>query len=356
MWSVDDRRTEMHESLVERLAGRTVALSLAALLAGCGGAATGLPTASTVVSTDATKGPTPTAAATEPSVTPVVITPTGVAEGEPLKELWTYEGSPASYAWAPAIDPDGKIWVAALALNEFWVLDRDGKLVETWGKSGSGDGQLSIKGSLGQVFGSIAFAPDRSFIVGDAGNRRVQLFDANRHFVRAFGTFGTADGQFAVISGVAVAPDGSIVVDDNDRLDVQVFDPSGAHLRTICPETSGPIAAVDASGTTWCLDDDQLQAWGTDGTMKFTVDLRGIITLGIGLAVAPNGHLFVASVNPEKGATEAPERLLELDANGTLLHVWPTGGEGIAVDPAGDRIYVASIDLKRVRAYALPGS
>ena len=82
----------------------------------------------------------------------------------------------------------------------------------------------------------------------------------------------------------------------------------------------------------------------------------GIITLGIGVAVAPNGHVFVASVDPGKAPAEAPERLLELDAKGTLLHVWPTGGEGIAIDPAGDRLYVTSVDLNRVRAYALPKS
>jgi hypothetical protein len=100
---------------------RALALSMAVLLAACGGGATGTPAAPNVASTNPSKEPTTTVASTEPAATPVVITPPRVAVSDPLEELWTYQGTPASYPWAPAIDPDGRIWVAALALNEFWV-------------------------------------------------------------------------------------------------------------------------------------------------------------------------------------------------------------------------------------------
>jgi DNA-binding beta-propeller fold protein YncE len=284
-----------------------------------------------------------------------VVVPPSLAPEAALKAVWTYQGSPASYTWAPAIDPKGRIWVAAFALDRFWVLDRDGKLVETWGQSGSGNGQLLLHGALGSAFGSIAFAPDGGFVVGDTGNHRVQRFGPDRSFKGAFGTFGTGNGQFATITGVALDSHGDIVVADNDRLDVQVFDPSGTWLRTICANNSGPLVAVDAADNLWCIaGDNQLQTWSPDGRQTRTIDLKGLITLGIGLAIGPDGHLFVSSVDPAATGEAASERLLELDSSGSLLHIWPTGGEGIAIDPAGDRIYVASVDLKRVRAYALP--
>jgi hypothetical protein len=356
----------MDRSNVERGLRRSIVLATAVVLAGCsGGTAATAPAPAPTTTSVASNAPVASTAVgsvqpTKPQPSPTVITPPSVAEGKPLKELWTYQGTPDSFTWAPAMDPKGRIWVAAFSANAFWVLDRDGKLVDTWGEEGSGDGQISIKGDLGHVFGSIAFGRDGSFVVGDGGHRRVEVFDADRRFVRSFGTFGNGDGQFVAIMGVSVAPDGSIVVADGDRLNAQVFDPSGAYVRTICAEPAegdaGVVTTVDASGTTWCLYGDQLEAWSRDGVHTSTVDLHGIITLGIGMTIAPNGHLFVASVDQARPVADQPERLLELDAKGTLLHVWPTGGEGIAIDPAGDRIYVSSIDLKRVRAYALPGA
>jgi hypothetical protein len=354
---------QVHRSFPVRAASRACALLIASALAACGGnAAAPTPASNATTGTPSLPPTAPVATVLPIGTAPVVtvITPPKIVISGPLRELWTYRGAPTSTAWAPVIGPKGRIWVAALSSNTFWVLDRDGKLVETWGTPGSGDGQISIKGDLGQVFGSIAFAPDGGFVVGDGGNRRIQVFDAQRRFVRAFGKFGDGPGQFVTISGVAMTPDGSIVVDDGDRLDVQVFDPSGTPLRTICDEQprndASPVTAVDASGTTWCIFDDQLEAFSPTGEHTVTVDLHGVITLGIGIAIAPNGHIFVASVDNNKPPAQAPERLLELDAHGTLLHVWPTGGEGIAIDPAGDRIYITSIDLERVRAYVLPAS
>jgi hypothetical protein len=44
-----------------------------------------------------------------------------------------------------------------------------------------------------------------------------------------------------------------------------------------------------------------------------------------------------------------------LDSTGKLLHAWPNGGEGIAVDPKGDRLYETFSDRTPVvRALTLP--
>jgi DNA-binding beta-propeller fold protein YncE len=297
--------------------------------------------------------PSPAAAPT-PAPSPKQLTAASMEPLPPLEQLWTYRGDPSSPTWAPAIDAQGHIWVAAFQLDQFWVLDRDGKRLETWGTSGAGDGQLSFKGDAGFAFGSIAFTPDGGFLVGDMRNHRIQRFAKDRSFVSKFGTFGSDDGQFVTITGLALGQGGEILVDDNDRLDVQEFDPTGAYVRTMCPKHSGPLIASDANGAVYCLDDGRLDKVGADGTSIWSLDASAYVTLGIGVAVAPNAHVFVASVDPDAPPATAPQRLLEIDSDGNLLRVWPTGGEGIAIDPKGNRIYIASADLAKVTAYALP--
>jgi hypothetical protein len=66
-------------------------------------------------------------------------------------------------------------------------------------------------------------------------------------------------------------------------------------------------------------------------------------------------HSLIRRRMPKPTADPA-ENLIEVDPTGTLLHVWPDGGEGIAIDPSGDRVDVTAVDLGAVRAYALPAA
>ncbi len=111
-----------------------------------------------------------------------------------------------------AVDPKtGEVWAAVPFDNLFWIFSRDGKYLESWGTAGSGAGQLDLNDHLQNPdgFGAIAFAPDGSFYVGDVGNYRIEKFDASRHFVKAWGTFGSDAGRFSQIT--AVATDGKTV-------------------------------------------------------------------------------------------------------------------------------------------------
>jgi hypothetical protein len=47
--------------------------------------------------------------------------------------------------------------------------------------------------------------------------------------------------------------------------------------------------------------------------------------------------------------------LLQLSPDGNLKRMWPNGAEGVAVDPAGDRVYLTNCnEHPGVSAYALP--
>ena len=102
------------------------------------------------------------------------------------------------------------------------------------GKSGSGDGEFNV------ATGVATDASGRIVYVTDQLNHRVQVFDAEGHFLRTFGTFGSSDGQFQNPVGVAANASGSIVyVVDAVNNRVQVFDTAGNFLAKFGGSGSG---------------------------------------------------------------------------------------------------------------------
>lgn len=208
--------------------------------------------------------------------------------------------------WGLAQAPDGRLWVADAISDRFSIFTADGKLVESWGTSGSGDGQFKLTRANGDPYGKVAFAKDGSFYVLDSGNRRVQRFDANRKFLRAWGSFGSDPGQFNDPIGIAVDGDGNVSVLDDVRAVIETYDPAGKVLRTIpaFPAAVGSRATANQ------------------------------------LAIGPNGHLYVSTINPLE--------VIELDAAGSLVRIFGAPGDpgafseqpmGLAFDPQG-RLYV----------------
>src|SRR6266542_2750340 len=72
-------------------------------------------------------------------------------------------------------------------------------------------------------------------------------------FLFAFGSAGTAAGQFQLPHGLAIAPDGSIYVGDTANNRVQKFGPSGNYVAQWAAGTPGGVA-VDASGNLVVID------------------------------------------------------------------------------------------------------
>lgn len=75
--------------------------------------------------------------------------------------------------------------------------------VLAWGTSGTAAGQFA--GPYG-----IAVASDGQIYVTDQFNHRVQRFTATGDFIFELGSFGSGDGQFNVPAGLAVDSDGSL--------------------------------------------------------------------------------------------------------------------------------------------------
>lgn len=78
-------------------------------------------------------------------------------------------------------------------------------------------------------------AVDRAgnLFVTDTWNHRVQVFDAQGKFVRAFGTHGVRPGNFVRPKGIAVDSEGHIYVADSEFNNFQVFTPEGQPLLAV---------------------------------------------------------------------------------------------------------------------------
>lgn len=352
--------TRSRRSAAWRLAPATIVVLA---LAGCGStgppasqAAQGsLPTHS---GSPAAPSSTATASAAPASTGPSPIVAPSMALEPALATLWEQAG-PAKErvsTWTPALDPTGRIWAASSFASVFWIFDRDGKYLESWGTPGREDGQFKLTDGEGG-FGAIAFRPDGGFYVADTGNYRVQQFDKNRTFVRAWGSFGTDDGQFVLPLGIETDGAGNVYVYDDGPGAVRVFNADGKFIRTAA-EDVGPYMAVGADGSVVAVAQRStlLVRFAPDGRRTLAVDIGQVVTFATDIAVSPSGQIFVAS-STSGGAAFEYEHLIQLDATGKLLHVWPNGGEGIALDPAGDRLYMTfSNKPPVVRALALPES
>jgi sugar lactone lactonase YvrE len=130
-----------------------------------------------------------------------------------------------------AIDNENRfLYVADAGLDQVLVFDADPpiKLLRAIGVAGkehtlTGLGELSMPSN-------VAVDAEGNLFVADTWNNRVQVFDAEGKFIRAFGKAGDGPGYFARPKGIAVDGDGHVWVADAVQDRVQVFTPEGQLL------------------------------------------------------------------------------------------------------------------------------
>ena len=198
---------------------------------------------------------------------------------------------------ALAIGPNGDAYVTETN-DRVTTISLDGTVVHRWGKEGSQAGEFDFASPNPQAGakGSIAVAPDGKVYVSDSGNHRVEVFTADGTFVRRFGTFGTAAGQFVLPSDLSVDPNGNVYVLDDELMRLSKFGPNGAFL--------------------WSVDggtDKELQGHGHGAE----IDSKGRIVVG----------------NDDTG------RVVYLDPDGKVLDAFSAEACVVTVDPA-DNIYI----------------
>lgn len=325
----------------------TLVLGLAVAACGSSATPTGAPSATAVP----TVAPSAVAAATpNPTLAPA-------PSAAPLTLLWQANG-PAkakTETYWPAIDPvTGDVWVASSFDNQYWIFKPDGTFVESWGVGGKGDGQfdLTTHDVNPDGAGAIAFAPGGSFYVADVGNYRVEKFDKNRKFVRAWGSFGTDNGQFTNPKGIAT--DGKTVYVADDGNGMQAFDANGGFLRRF--DFPFVLFSLAPTGNLVTADNGFLDQFDGSGKQlsHFPID-AGNVGGGTSQAVLDEADNAYVGLQLDSG----PVGLVELDPTGKRIGLWSTGAESLVLARDGTAAYMAYTGPSLsgwpfLRKYALP--
>ncbi len=143
------------------------------------------------------------------------------------------------YAFGPTglvVAPDGTIYVADTWNHRIAAFTSDGKPLRQWGSFFNGqENPGALPQHTSEFYGprGIAIGPNGLLYVTDTGNSRVLVFDANGKFVRAFGSFGTGDGQMDNPVGIAARADGTIAVADTNNARVLLFSAEGQYQSAV---------------------------------------------------------------------------------------------------------------------------
>ena len=357
-WLTPWRNLRMTQSTRLLLAGAGALALIVAIGAGLFGRAPTGPGASAPPSPASSPASAPPAtsspsALTTPNPSAFAIPVYGPQAVTHLTAAWTTAGGAATTFYSPEVGPDGRIWAASTVDNVFRILTPNGTLSETWGSSGSGNGQFNFSAN-GVSAGAIAFAPDGGFWVADTGNFRVQRFDKARTFLGAWGRFGSGDGEFTFPSDISVDTVGSVFVADELRRVIQVFTSDGTYVRSVAAGHAGGFLEANAEGwvDTDLLPDGRpgLTEYKPDGSVQGGIDMPKLMPQPLGMARDDQGDLFIVGLT----ASDSASTMVRFVASGGINGVWDAGGVAIAVTPAGDAAYVVNAANATISKYVIP--
>lgn len=165
-----------------------------------------------------------------------------------------------------------------------------------WGSFGTGDGQFAFHN--GPVAAGVAVDSLGNVYVADWGNHRIQKFDPDGGFLQKWGSGGSGDGQLSAPIGIAIGREGDVFVAESGNHRVQRFSAAGAY------ETK----------------------WGSNGTGN------GQFQNPNGVTVTPGGSVYVADT--------FNHRIQQFDYNGTFERAW--GANGTA-NGQFDHVYAVAV-------------
>ena len=223
-----------------------------------------------------------------------------------------------NFPYGVAADGWGNVYVADGRNNRIQKFTSDGKFLAKWGRNGgdgsagTGDGEFNNpRGVTTDVFGNV--------YVADHGNNRIEKFARDGRFLRKWGrnggdgSAGSGNGEFDQPRGLAVGARGRIYVAEKRNHRIQELGADGTFLRK----------------------------WGRNGGDGTPGNGDGEFNLPYGVAVARNGHVFVADT--------LNNRIQEFTASGQFVaKLGRNGGDGSAGSGTGEfnAVYGIAVDCR----------
>jgi DNA-binding beta-propeller fold protein YncE len=155
-----------------------------------------------------------------------------------------------SYISDAVCDADGNFYVAEFGENQrITKLDPEGKFVTCWGEPGNEPGQFARIRAL-------ALGPDGNLYAADACNHRIQVFTTDGKLVRTFGSTGSGLGELSYPYDLAFSAGQSphLYVMEYGNQRVQKFTLDGKAVAT----WGGPGRAPGRLSSPWALAVDRL--------------------------------------------------------------------------------------------------
>jgi len=205
-----------------------------------------------------------------------------------------------------AIDDSDRLFVSDTKLHRIMVFNKDHKI----------EGGIN-EGGLIDPAGMVVDNENRFLYVADAGRDQVMVYDAdNLNLIRTMGTVGkkhtlTEPGQFAAPTNVALDADNNLYVTDMFNNRVEVFDPDGNFIRAWGKAGDRPGyfsrpkgIAIDADGHVWVADamQDIIQCYTAEGQFLMWMGGHGLFPGQFrtveGLYIDKNNRMFTSEQYP----------------------------------------------------------
>lgn len=260
-----------------------------------------------------------------------------------------------------AVSSDGTIYVVDGVNNSIKVFDQKGRLVSSWGRNGSGDGELQFPLGIDVDASGLVY-------VADTGNHRIQIFDSRGTSVGKV-TMPSRNGKPPDPTDVAVdEPRNRLYVVDNDNHTILVYELS---TRTFLQSFGEPgtekrafrypfLMAVDHEGYLYVVD--------VINTRVQVLNREGLFVAYIGGWGVEKGEFY----RPKGVALDKQGRVYVSDSYVGVIQVFKPNGEfcsvlgdgtkgaimkfktptGIVID-RNNHLYVVEMFAEKVSVYAI---
>ena len=196
------------------------------------------------------------------------------------------------------IDRDGFIWATDQLGrdgrgHQVFKFNQDGEVLLTLGTKGiGGEGPDTFNGPTDVAIG----ANGDIFVTDGHFNNRVVKFSEDGSFIQAWGSKGTAPGQFDLPHTIAIDSQGRVFVGDRSNARIQIFDQNGTFLDQWDQfgRVSGILITPD--DTIYVADYQQHQALLIGSTKDGSIYTRIESVIAEGIAIDRMGNVYAAEV------------------------------------------------------------